>query len=212
MKLYGYYRSSAAYRVRIALNLKGLSVEHAPVHLRHGQQRAESWLSLNPAGLVPVLEHEGLLHTQSLAIIEYLDEMQPQPPLLPTDPADRSFVRAVALGIACDIHPLNNLRVLAYLRDGLGVADTARDRWYAHWIAVGLGALERQLSRDARVGKHCFGDQPGLADIFLVPQFYNARRMKCDLTDYPTLCRLEASALSLPAFAAAVPDLQPDSE
>jgi maleylpyruvate isomerase len=212
VKLYGYYRSSAAYRVRIALNLKGLSVEHAFVHLRRKEQLAAAWLQLNPAGLVPALEHQGLLHTQSLAIIEYLEEIQPQPALLPPAPADRSFVRAVALSVACDIHPLNNLRVLNYLRDELGVADGARDRWYAHWTAAGLAALEQQLSRDSRVGKHCLGDQPGLADVCLVPQFYNAERMKCDVTGYPTLRRLVAAARALPAFAAAAPERQPDSE
>jgi maleylpyruvate isomerase len=212
MKLFGYYRSSAAYRVRIALNIKGLAAEHVAVHLRHQEQTAAGFRKLNPAGLVPALEHEGQLYSQSLAIIEYLDELQPAPPLLPADAADRAFVRSLALGIACDIHPLNNLRVLKYLKDTLQLADAARDQWYAHWIQVGFTALEAVLARDPRVGAFCCGEQPGLADICLVPQLYNAERMHCDTSAYPTVLRIAAQARALPAFQAAEPQRQADAE
>jgi maleylpyruvate isomerase len=211
MKLHDYFRSSASYRVRIALSLKGLAFEQCFVDLRHQEQAGAGYLRVNPAGLVPVLVDDAGSHAQSLAIIEYLEERHPQPPLLPADPAGRARVRALALAIACDIHPLNNLRVLRYLKDPLQLDDAARDAWFAHWIAVGFAALEAGLAGDARTGRHCHGDVPGLADICLVPQVYNAERMKCDLTAYPTLRRLATAARALPAFAAAEPARQPDA-
>lgn len=212
MKLCGYYRSSAAYRVRIALNLKGVNPELAFVHLRKQEQNAASYRELNPFALVPTLEHGGHLLSQSLAIIEYLEEIQPRPALLPATPADRAYVRGIALSIACDIHPLDNLRVLNYLKDELAVDTAARDRWYAHWIATGLAPLETLLARDSRLGTFCFGEAPGFADLCLVPQIYNAERMKCDLSAYPTVRRIVAAARLHPAFHAAAPELQPDAE
>lgn len=212
MKLYGYFRSSAAYRVRIALNIKGLAAGQAFIHLRRGEQNQDSYRGLNPEGLLPTLEHDGHRLAQSLAIIEYLEEIRPQPPLLPAAPADRAYVRGVALAIACDIHPLNNLRVLKYLKSDLGQDQAQVDRWYSHWIATGLTALEARLARDPRTGTFCLGDSPGLADICLVPQIHNAERMKCDLDGYPVLRRIAAAARALPAFAAASPERQPDAE
>jgi maleylpyruvate isomerase len=212
MKLFGYYRSSAAYRLRIALNLKGLAVDSEFVHLRKGEQISPAYRGINPFGLVPTFEHNGELLTQSLAIIEYLDEIVPQPPLLPASASDRAYVRSIALSIACDIHPLNNLRVLNYLKNELAVDTANRDQWYAHWVRIGLSGLESVLARDPRVGTHCFGDVPGLGDICLVPQMYNAERMKCDLEDYPILRRITAAARSHPAFKAAEPEAQPDAE
>ena len=212
MKLYGYFRSSAAYRVRIAINLKGLNAQQACVQLRRQEQHAAAYRDLHPSGLVPALEHDGQLLTQSLAIIEYLDERYPEPPLLPAAAADRAYVRALAFGIACDIHPLNNLRVLKYLEDDLQLDGAQRDQWYAHWIQVGFTALEVVLARDARVGRFCYGDAPGLADLCLVPQLYNAERMNCDTSAYPTLKRIAANARALSAFQAAEPQRQPDAE
>ncbi len=212
MKVYGYFRSSAAYRLRIALRLKGLEAEQAFVQLRRNEQLSPEYRRLNPLGLVPALEENGQVFTQSLAIIEYLDETHPEPPLLPGTAADRAFVRAIALTIACDIHPLNNLRVLNYLLKDLGVDDAAKDRWYGHWIAAGFAALETLLAGDARVGTFCYGDTPSLADVCLVPQMFNAERMNCPLEPYPTLRRLAANARALPAFAAAEPGRQPDAE
>ena len=211
MRLYTYFRSSAAYRVRIALNLKGIAAESVPVNLRSGEQHADAFQHVNPFALVPALEHDGRLLTQSVAIIEYLEDIQPLPALLPAAAADRAFVRGIALGIACDIHPLNNLRVLEYLSAELKVESAQREQWYAHWIAAGFAPLELLLSRDARVGAFCCGDAPTLADVCLVPQVYNARRMRCDLAPYPTLRRLAAHAEAHPAFAAAHPDRQPDA-
>jgi len=211
MRVHGYFRSGASWRLRIALNLKGIAAEQAYVHLRKDEQFAPSFRALNPEGLVPVLEHDGAVLTQSLAIIEYLEEIHPHPPLLPSTPADRAFVRAIALAIAADIHPLDNLRVLNYLRDELAVDDAGRSRWYAHWIAVGFASLEARLARDPRVGRFCFGDAPTLADVCLVPQMGNAERMHCPLDAYPTLRRVREAALELPAFAAAAPDRQPDA-
>jgi maleylacetoacetate isomerase len=213
MKLYDYFRSSAAYRVRIALNLKGVAPERAFVHLRRGAQRDAGYLDLNPEGLVPLLvTDDGTALTQSLAIIEWLEETHPSPPLLPAAPLERARVRAVALAIACDIHPLNNLRVLKYLTGTLGADDAARDAWYAHWCAVGLQALEARLAREAATGRCCHGDTPTLADVCLVPQLANARRVDLDLAPFPTLLRIEAACLALPAFAAAAPSRQPDAE
>ncbi|PWC56616.1 maleylacetoacetate isomerase [Azospirillum sp. TSO22-1] len=213
MKLYGYFRSSAAYRVRIALNLKGLAPEHAFVHLRKGEQQAAAYAALNPQKFVPALEtDDGALLTQSLAIVEYLDEVHPHPALLPADPADRARVRAIALAVACDIHPLNNLRVLKHLGKALGLDEEARNAWYRHWIAEGFDALEAMLANDPRTGRFCHGDQPTLADVFLVPQVSNAERFDCDLTPYPTVVRIAAAARALPAFADAAPERQPDAE
>jgi maleylacetoacetate isomerase len=213
MKLYDYFRSSAAYRVRIALGLKGLAPERAFVHLRRGAQREDEYLALNPQGLVPSLvTDDGAVLTQSLAIVEWLDETHPQPPLLPADAAGRARVRALALAIACDIHPLNNLRVLNYLTGTLGVAEAQKDGWCRYWCDVGLEAVETQLARDAATGTFCHGTAPTLADICLVPQLANARRVGLDLAPYPTLLRIEAACLALPAFAAAAPSKQPDAE
>jgi maleylacetoacetate isomerase len=213
MKLYDYFRSSAAYRVRIALNLKGVAPERAFVHLRRNDQRSEDYLALNPQGLVPMLvADDGAVLTQSLAIIEYLDEAHPAPPLLPVTPSERARVRGIALEIACDIHPLNNLRVLQYLKNTLGVSEEQKDAWYKYWIDVGLEALETRLARDPATGRFCHGDAPTLADICLVPQLANARRMNIDVAPFPTLTRIEAAAISLPAFVAAAPAKQPDAE
>jgi maleylacetoacetate isomerase len=212
VKLHSYFRSSAAYRVRIALNLKGLQPEMAFVHLRHGEQTQPPFAALNPEKLVPALEVDGETLTQSLAIIEYLDETHPTPPLLPADPLGRARVRGLALAIACDIHPLDNLRVLKHLKSGMGHSQAEVDGWYRHWIAVGLGALEAKLAGDPRTGRFCHGEAPGLADILLVPQIYNARRMECPLDGFPTLSRIDAECRSLPAFLAAAPENQPDAE
>ena len=213
MKLFDYFRSSAAYRVRIALNLKGLTPERAFVHLRQRAQREAGYLALNPQGLVPVLStDDGQVLTQSLAIIEYLDETHPQPPLFPVGAVARARVRAIALEVACDIHPLNNLRVLTYLKHTLHVSEADKDIWYHHWVREGLAALETQLTRDADTGRFCHGDRPTLADVVLVPQIANARRFNVDLTPFPTLIRIEAACLDLPAFAQAEPSRQPDAE
>lgn len=213
MKLYDYFRSSAAYRVRIALNLKGLAPEREFVHLRHGAQRSDEYLALNPQGLVPSLTlDDGQVLTQSLAILEYLDETYPAPPLLPAGATARARVRSIALSMACDIHPLGNLRVLQYLLGTLGVSPEAKDGWYRYWIDVGFEALERRLSRDPETGRHCHGDAPTLADVCLVPQMANARRGNVDLSPYPTLVRIDAACQALSAFADAAPAKQPDAE
>ena len=214
MRLYDYFRSSAAYRVRIALNLKGIVPdERTHVHLRMGSQRAQDYLALNPQGLVPALAlDDGHVLTQSLAIVEYLDETRPEPPLLPHDPVARARVRAIALQIACDIHPLDNLRVLNYLIGTMGVSREQKDGWYRYWIDVGFEALEKMLAADAATGRFCHGDTPTLADICLVPQMANARRFSIDLSPYPTLMRIESACNALPAFAAAAPARQPDAE
>ena len=213
MKLYDYFRSSAAYRVRIALNLKGLAPEREFVHLRKGVQRGEDYLAVNPQGLVPALvTDDGKVLTQSLAIVEYLDETVPSPPFLPRSPAERARVRSLAQAIACDIHPIDNLRVLRYLLHTVGVEEAQKDAWYKYWIDVGLEALELQLSRDPATGRFCHGDAPTLADICLVPQLANARRVDMDLSPYPTLVRIDAECRKLPAFANAAPQLQPDFE
>ncbi|HEX2391264.1 MAG TPA: maleylacetoacetate isomerase [Casimicrobiaceae bacterium] len=214
MKLYDYFRSSAAYRVRIALNLKGIAPdERTFVHLRMGNQRAQDYLALNPQGLVPALAlDDGHVLTQSLAIIEYLDETHPAPPFLPAEPAARARVRGIALAIACEIHPLNNLRVLNYLIGTLGVSREQKDGWYKYWVDVGFEALERKLAHEKETARFCHGDAPTLADICLVPQIANARRFNIDLSPYPTLTGIEAACLALPAFAAAAPERQPDAE
>jgi maleylacetoacetate isomerase len=214
MKLYGFFRSSASYRVRIALNLKGLSYEQASVHLVRGggEQFSPAFRKLNPQSLVPVLEDGPLALTQSLAIIEYLDETHPRPPLLPATPVERARVRALALAIACDLHPLNNTRVLAYVAGPMGAGENGKLTWYRHWIAEGLRPLEAMLSGDRATGKFCHGDAPGLADCCLVPQLANARRFKCDVAPYPTLLAIEKNCRALEAFQRAAPDQQPDAE
>jgi maleylacetoacetate isomerase len=203
-RLFDYFRSSASYRVRIALNLKGLDYESVPLNLLEGGQKGADYRAINPQGLIPALEIDGLVLTQSLAIVDYLDSTRPEPPLLPNDPADAAHVRALALAVACDIHPLNNLRVLKYLSGPLGQPQEARDSWYRHWVSEGLEALEALAA--ARAGRFLFGDSPTLADICLVPQLFNARRFEVPLDDYPTLVRADSEANRLQAFAAAHPD------
>ncbi|MEA3038254.1 MAG: maleylpyruvate isomerase [Sphingomonadales bacterium] len=202
--LFDYFRSSACYRVRIALNLKGVAYEAVPVNLLEGAQKADDYRARNPQGLVPMLEMDGQRLTQSLAIIDYLDSARPDPPLVPADPAERAHVLALALTIACDIHPLNNLRVLKYLSRELEAPQEARDRWYRHWLAEGLAALEVLARPNA--GRFLYGDAPTLADICLVPQLFNARRFEVPLDDYPTLARADSEASRAEAFAAAHPD------
>ena len=201
-----YFRSSAAYRVRIALNLKGVDYESRPIDLREGEQKSSSYKALNPQGFVPMLEIDDHRLTQSLAICDYLDSRFPDPPFLPADPNDRAHVLAMALSIACDIHPLNNLRVLKYLSGPLQQDEEKRDKWYAHWVTEGFEALEAMAK--SRSGGFLFGNLPTLADICLVPQMYNARRFNVALENYPTLLRADASANAIPAFAAAHPDKQ----
>jgi maleylacetoacetate isomerase len=212
MKLYGFSRSSAAFRVRIALNLKRLDYENAFIHLRRGEQAEPEFLGVNPQGLVPALEIDGQRLTQSLPIIEYLDEMHPEPPLLPRDPAGRARVRALAAIVACDIHPLNNLRVLRYLHGPLGHDQGAIETWYNHWIDSGFRGIERLLAGDRRTGAFCHGERPGLADIALVPQVVNAERYRLDLAPYPTIARIFETCMKLDAFAASHPERQPDRD
>ncbi len=211
MQLYGYFRSSASYRARIALNYKGVAYESVAVDLRApmSAQRTPQFLSLNPEGLVPVLVDGDTVVRQSLAIIEYLEETHPAPPLLPRVPAARAQVRALTLAIACDIHPLNNLRVLNYLRDPLAHADAEVHGWYAHWIACGFTALEEEVRHLSGDGRHMFGHAVTLADVFMVPQMANARRQQCDIEPYPRLRAICAHLESLPAFARAAPEAQP---
>jgi len=213
MKLYGYFRSSAAYRVRIALNLKGIAWESVPVHLTRegGEQHKPDYVAINPQKLIPSIDDDGRVLTQSLAIVEYLDETRPEPPLLPADAAGRARVRALAQAIACDIHPINNLRVLAYLTGTLGIGEDAKLNWYRHWVAEGFEAIERLLSAGAGTGRFCHGDAPGLADVCLVPQVFNARRFGLDLAPYPTITRIDAACLVLDAFDRARPEKQPDN-
>lgn len=212
MKLYGYFRSSAAFRVRIALNLKKLDYDNAFIHLPRGEQAAPEFRGINPQGLVPALDIDGQRLTQSLAIIEYLDEMHPEPPLLPRDAAGRARVRALAAIVACDIHPLNNLRVLRYLHGPLSHDQRAIETWYNYWIAGGFDAIERLLVDNPHTGAFCHGDQPGLADIALVPQVVNAERYRLDLAPYPTITGIFETCMRLDAFAAAHPGRQPDRD
>jgi maleylacetoacetate isomerase len=212
MKLYSYFRSSAAFRVRIALNLKKLDYETSAIHLHRNDQSKPEYRGVNPQGLVPSLEDGAEIFIQSLAIIEYLDETYPNPPLLPQNPADRARVRALADIVACDIHPINNLRVLRYLMHTLGHDEAAVASWYNHWIDAGFEALERLLTQDARTGAFCHGDAPGLADIALVPQVVNAERYRLDLSPYPTVTRIYESCMTLDPFIAAHSNNQPDRE
>ncbi len=208
--LYGYYRSTAAYRVRIALNLKGLSVTHVPVHLRKGEQRGETYRAINPLGLVPWFSEDGLALGQSLAIIEYLEEAHPTPALLSKDLARRAYAREIACIIACDIHPVGNLRVLEKLGIDYHEIPEGRAAWNRHWMAAGVTAIEARLTKTA--GRFAIGDEPGLADLCIVPQLYNARRFGLDLSLYPRLRAVDEAARALPAFIAAAPENQPDFE
>lgn len=214
MKLYSYFRSSAAYRVRIALNLKGLDADIVPVNLRKdgGQQHKPDYLSVNPSALVPTLVDGDFAVGQSMAILEYLEETRPQPALLPADPKGRARVRAMAQLIACDIHPLNNLRVLQYMKHTLNIDDAGRDEWYRHWVNIGFTALEAMLAGSTDTGRFCHGDSPTLADVFLVPQVANARRLDCDLSAMPNVVRIDAECMALDAFIKAAPANQPDAE
>jgi maleylpyruvate isomerase len=209
MRLYDYWRSSAAYRVRLALNFKGLSYEQIAIDLRKGAQREPAFLALNPQGLVPVLDDEGAILTQSLPILNYLEERYPEPALLPRDSPGRAKSRAIAVAIACEIHPLNNLRVLQYLERELGLDEGQRMAWYRHWIVEGFGPLESMIARSA--GEFCVGDFPSLADLCLVPQVYNARRYQCDLEPYPIIRRIDERCREIEAFERAAPERQPDA-
>ncbi len=212
MKLYGFFRSSAAFRVRIALNLKGLPYETAAIHLRRNDQAKPEYLGVNPQGLVPALQAGGRTLIQSLAIIEYLDETHPDPPLLPPTAAERARVRALADIVACDIHPINNLRVLRYLTHSFARNEADVAAWYNHWIAAGFQALEALLAGDPQTGSFCHGDRPGLADVALVPQVVNAGRYRLDMAPYPTIARIFERCMTLDPFRAALPDNQPDAE
>ena len=211
MKLYGFSRSSAAYRVRIALGLKGLSYDYVSIHLAKGEQYNPEYGSVNPQNLVPVLEDEGSLLYQSLAIIQYLEETHPQPRLIPAAPLERNRVRSLALIVACEIHPLNNTRVLNYLTGNLGLTEDQKREWYRHWVKTGFTALEKRLATEPWTGRFCHGDTPGFADISLVPQVANANRFKVDLTAFPTIVRINAECLKLEAFKKAAPENQPDA-
>jgi maleylpyruvate isomerase len=214
IKLYSYFRSSAAFRVRIALNLKGVPHEVVPVHLLKGggEQFAEQYVRTNPLSLIPVLEDGGQVLFQSLAIIEYLEEKYPEPGLLPSEPLWRAYVRGIALTIACDIHPLNNLRVLRYLVRDLRVSEQDKDAWYRHWVELGLGQLERIVVSSGLSGRYALADQVTIADLAIVPQIFNARRFGCDLAEAPTLNAIADRCMELDAFARAQPSAQPDAE
>jgi maleylpyruvate isomerase len=214
MKLYNYFRSSASYRVRIALNLKGLPYDYVPIHLRRGggEHLTPSYKAVHPQALIPALEDSGRVLTQSLAILEYLEERYPTPPLLPRDPADRAMVRSMALAVACEMHPLQNLRVLNYLQNTLHHTEAEAQAWGRHWVTEGLTALEQMAKATSSRGSFCFGNTPTFADLCLVPQMVNARRFGCDLSQCPTLVQIDATCLALPAFAHAAPEKQPDAE
>lgn len=207
MKLYTYFRSSAAYRVRIALALKGLSYESIPIHLVRREHRAPDYLAVNPQGRVPSLDHDGEIVIQSPAILEYLDEVHPQPPLLPGDALHRARIRAVAAIVACDIHPLNNLSTLAYVKETLGADQAAADAWYAHWVTEGFSAIEPLIAP----APFAFGEQPTMADVYLMPQIFNARRFAVPLDAFARIRAVEAACAAHPAFQAAAPAAQPDA-
>ena len=209
MDLFNYFRSSASYRVRIALALKGLPYDYKAVHLQKNEQTSESYGAVSVARLVPLLKDGDAYVHQSLAIIEYLDETHPEPPLLPADPLGRARARALALDIACEIHPLNNLRVLRYLVNSMGVADDAKDRWYRHWVETGLETVERQLA--AAPATYCSGDRPGLPDCVLVPQIFNAQRFNCRLDHVPNVMRVFDACMALDAFETTRPERCPDA-
>lgn len=214
MKLYTFFRSSASYRVRIALNLKALNYDQIPIHLRRGggEQFTANYQNINAQALVPTLEDDGRYLIQSLAIVEYLEEKYPSPPLLPKAAADRAVVRSMALVIACEVHPIQNLRVLNYIKNEYQQNDEQVNRWAQHWIELGLAALEQMINAQTARGTFCFGDTPTLADICLVPQLGNARRFGCDLSRYPKILSVEKACIVIPAFADAAPDKQPDAE
>lgn len=213
MELFTYFRSSAAYRVRIALNIKGLDYQARPIHLVRNEQRSAAYMEHNPLGLLPAVKTgDGSVLLESLAIIEYLDEQYPEPSLLPGSAIDRAHIRALAQMVACDIHPLNNARVLQYLGSELKVDAEARNRWYRHWVMTGFKALEELLQRDSRTGAFCYGDQPTLADCALIPQIFNALRFECDLSGLHTIQRIAENCRQLDSFRRAAPDRQPDSE
>jgi maleylacetoacetate isomerase len=212
MKLYGFWRSSAAYRVRIALALKGLSYDYLSVQLAKGEQYQPAFAAINPQNLVPVLEDDGHLLYQSLAIIQYLEETHPEPRLIPTDPVERNRVRSLALIIACEIHPLNNPRVLNYLTGNFGISEEQKLAWYQHWVITGFTALEKRLAAEPWTGRFCHGNAPGFADISLVPQVANAKRFKVDLAPFPTIRRIDDECKKLEAFQKAAPENQPDAE
>jgi maleylpyruvate isomerase len=212
MKLYGFWRSSAAYRVRIALGVKGLSYDSLSVQIAKGEQFKAEFGAINPQNLVPVLEDEGHLLYQSLAIIQYLEETHPEPRLIPKDPLEGNRVRSLALSIACEIHPLNNLRVLNYLTGTLGVTEEQKLEWYRHWVTTGFIALEERLASERWTGRFCHGNTPGLADISLVPQVANAKRFKVDLTPFPTIVRINDECAKVEAFQRAAPENQPDAQ
>ena len=212
MKLHTYFRSSAAFRVRIALNLKGLAYDPVPVHIVKGAHRAPAYASEHPQALVPSLEDGGQVLSQSLAIIEYLEETHPLPPLLPADPAGRARVRSLSLLVACEIHPLNNLRVLKHLRREFKLDEEAINAWYRHWIADGLQKLEGDLCRGAPDSRYCYGDVPGMADCCLVPQIFNAQRYQCDLAPFPRVMRIFEQCMALDSFQRAQPSRQADAE
>lgn len=207
LKLYDYFRSSASFRVRIALNLKLLDHDVVPVHLLNngGEQFSAEYQAVNPMSLVPSLDDNGRIMTQSLAIIEYLDETHPAPPLLPKDPYEKALVRAFAYTIAAEIHPINNLRILRYLTNDLKISEEEKNKWYQHWTTKGLAALEKMLAANGKQSSFCYGETPSLADICLVPQMFNARRFHCDLSAYPNLCRIDEHCQTLPAFTNARP-------
>lgn len=211
MKLYTYFRSSAAFRVRIALNLKGLDYQPTFVHLAKGEHRKPEYAAVNPQALVPTLAENGRLLTQSLAILEFLEETHPQPPLLPQDPFARARVRSLALLIACEIHPLNNLRTLRHLKNSLGQSEEQVNSWYRHWVADGLAKLEAELQNPG-TGHFCHGQTPTIADCCLVPQIFNAKRYQCELGPYPAVMRVFDACMQLDAFVRAQPDQQPDAE
>lgn len=211
MKLYNYYRSGTSHRTRIALNLKGLSYDYVPVNLRTGEARSEQYLALNPQGLVPLLDVEGHKLWQSPAIIEYLEERWPEPSLLPADAFGRARVRALAAMIGCDIHPINNLRILNELRGTFGADEAAVKRWCGKWIAAGFEAIERLLNDDRQRGRFCYGDSPTLADVYLIPQVYSAHRFEVDLTPFPTIVDIDKTCGELDAFRDAEPGNQPDA-
>jgi maleylacetoacetate isomerase len=212
MRLYTYFRSSAAFRVRIALNLKGLAYEPHFVHLAKGEHREADYQAVNAQGLLPALIDEGHLLTQSLAIIEYLEETRPSPPLLPKDPLGRARVRSLSLLVACEIHPLNNLRALQYLVRQLGHSEADKNKWYRHWIHDGMAKFEADLNRTGGTGRFCHGDVPSMADCCLVPQIFNAQRFDCDLSHAPTALRVFGECMKLEAFQRAQPARQPDAE
>ena len=214
VKLFGYFRSSAAYRVRIALNLKNIEWQSETIHLTKngGEQFSEAYQKLNPQSLLPTLEDDGNYFTQSLAILEYIEEAYPDPPLLPTLPTQRARVRSIALAVACDIHPINNLRVLKYLSQELKLDQVQKTTWYRHWISAGLGAIETMLTQHSETGEFCHGSSVSLADICLVPQVFNANRFDCDMSAYPTITHINDACLSMKEFQQAMPENQPDAE